>query len=259
MEIRRKEAERYVESVLKTLDILNCFENSDGLKLKELSSMTDLNKSRIIRLCGSLEAKGYLIYDTDSAVYRLGPKLLVLGMAYRRNNTLVSLARPSLKELSRLTGESVGLFTIDNSQRICLAKSIGTHSLHLYIVEGQRVELYAGATGKVLLAYAPEDFVCKIINNKKLKKLTPNTIVDFKKFQKEFETIRRRGYAVSFGERTLDTAAVAAPVFNHVNEVCAAIGLAGPIPRFLKEYQSKYIKAVMDAAQQLSKNLGYGP
>ena len=259
MEVKRKEAERYVESVLRALDILNCFERHHSLKLKELSSMTDLNKSRIIRLCGSLRAKGYLTYDNESAAYRLGSKLLVLGIAFKRSNTLLSLSRPFLKKLSRLTGESASLFAIDNFQRICLANSKGTHSLRFSIVEGQQVELYAGASGKVLLAYASEDFRRKIIKNTRLKKLTPDTIVDFKKLQKEFETIRGLGYAISFGERTPDTAALAAPVFNHDNEVCAAIGLAGPVPRFLKEYQSRYLKAVIGVAQGLSKNLGYNP
>ena len=74
-----KESAKQIESVDKALGLLNCFSDSiQELSLKQLSEKTGLYKSRILRLCGTLMAHGFLI-RLEGSVYRLGPKLMTLG------------------------------------------------------------------------------------------------------------------------------------------------------------------------------------
>ena len=77
-----KETERHVEVLLRATDILECFIKHDRLQLKELSELTGLNKSRIMRICGTLTCKNYLKYDERSKTYCLGSVFLVLGKCY---------------------------------------------------------------------------------------------------------------------------------------------------------------------------------
>jgi IclR family acetate operon transcriptional repressor len=65
------------------------------LSRKQLSERTGLYKSRILRLCGTLMAHGFLIC-MEGSNYRLGPKLMMLGKIYERSNPLVFIARPIL-------------------------------------------------------------------------------------------------------------------------------------------------------------------
>ena len=104
-----KEADRQIDTVAKALCLLDCFTAEEPeLSLKQLSEKTGLYKSRIIRLCGTLAANGYVI-RTTAGTYKLGPKLMILGKVYERANPLTAVARPIMKDLSALTGNRPSL------------------------------------------------------------------------------------------------------------------------------------------------------
>lgn len=256
MKGQSKESVRYVESVQKALEILECFQSHSALSLKEIGSITLVNKSRVMRLAGTMITNNYLVYDPEAELYRLGPKLLALGKSYEENNTLVSLGRPILQKLAGVTGESAALYVVDGLERLCVAREEGTQSIRFSIKEGERMELHAGAAGKLLLAFGQKELQETFLKNRILKRLTPRTIVNPKKFRQELKEIRKKGYALSFGERVLDSAALAAPVFDCRRRACAALSIAGPITRFLSEHIEINVRILLNAAQQLSRSLG---
>ena len=259
MNTRKKESQRHVEALLKALEILDCFESHPSLSLKQISEITGLNKSRIIRLCGTLEAKRYLTYDANRSLYSLGSRLLSLGKAYERRNTLISLARPILAELARRTGESVSLHVMDGLERMCLVREEGTFNVRHHTSEGLHLPLYAGAGSKVLLCYAPEEIKQRVLKKHLLKRFTPTTLTDPSLLEKEFEKIRRDGYAFSRGERDPDAGALAAPVFNQEKTVVAAMVITGPINRLSPENHGKYVSHLLPCSQKLSQALGFTP
>lgn len=252
-----KESKRHVEAVLKALDILECFQRQPQLSLKKISEVTGLHKSRIMRLCGTLISKGYLLYEGETGQYKLGPKIISLSRSYEQSNDLLSLARPLMRNLAQETGESASLFIVDGLNRLCIAREEGTYSIRYNIIEGQRMPLYAGAGGKVLLAFAQEDLQKKILKKGHIKKLTPQTIKEPKQLLKELEIIREQGYAASFGERDAEVAALAAPIFNHEGKICASLSIAGPISRFSREHNVQHLKILLATAKRLSEMLGY--
>jgi len=250
-----KESDRQVDTVAKALCLLDCFTATEPeLSLKHLSEKTGLYKSRIIRLCGTLAAHGFLI-RTPVATYKLGPKLMILGKVYERTNPLTAVARPVMKELSALTGESTKLFVIEGFKRLCLVREKGPSPLQYAINEGETQELYAGAGGKLLLAFAPETFQRDIIQCKR-KKFTDDTITGADALQKELEIIRLQGYAFSRGELVSEVAGLAAPVYDYDGQVCAALTIAGPKQRFGDERREHMLVQLLDAARQLSSLLG---
>jgi DNA-binding IclR family transcriptional regulator len=117
--------------------------------------------------------------------------------------------------------------------------------------------LYAGAGGKVLLAFGPEELRRKVLGKSHLKKLTPGTIKDPKRLEKDLEAVRRQGYASSYGERDAEVAALAAPIYNYEGNICAALSIAGPIHRFSPEHNVKRVKILLSSAERLSRMLGY--
>jgi DNA-binding IclR family transcriptional regulator len=251
-----RESEKQIESVDKALSILECFSDKiTELSLKELSEKTGLYKSRILRLCGTLIAHGFLVRYNASR-YRLGPKLLMLGKAYERSNTLISIARPILRELTTLTGESAKLFVIEGTKRLCLAREEGPYPLRYAVREGETFDLQAGASGKVLLAFSSEAFRNEILN-KLPKKMASTSIVDRDHLEKELETIRTRGYGSSLGELFPEVAGIAAPVFDYKNTILAALTVAGPIQRFAGEHFQNKCEHVIASARKLSQLLGY--
>jgi DNA-binding IclR family transcriptional regulator len=236
---------------------LDCFEVEPLLSLKKISELTGMNKSRIIRLCGTLEEKGFLVTDAEARRYRLGSRILSLSKVYERSHNLVSLARPVLRYLADHTGESASLFVVDGLKRLCLAREEGTFSIRYNIIEGQRMVLYAGAGGKVLLAFGLEELRRRVLGKGRLRELTPRTIKDPRDLEKELETVRRQGYAYSYGERDADVAALAAPIYNPEGNVCAALSIAGPANRFSPKHNVRHLKILLASAERLSRMLGY--
>ena len=251
-----KESAKQIESVDKALLILECFsDRMPELSLKQLSEKTGLYKSRILRLCGTLMAHGFLLRK-EGSLYRLGPKLMMLGKIYERSNSLISIARPILRDLASLTGESTKLFVIQGNKRICLVREKGPNPLSYHVEEGESFELYAGAGGKVLLAHSSKEFRDQVLGEKVLQRLTPTTIVERNRLEEEFTVIRERGYALSQGELFSEVAGMAAPVFNHDGSVAGALTIAGPIQRFTKDRQEEMVDSLLDCARRLSQLLG---
>ena len=252
-----KESAKQIESVDKALCILECFSDREAeLSLKQLSEKTGLYKSRILRLCGTLMAHGFLI-RMEGSLYRLGPKLMMLGKIYERSTPLIYIARPVLRELASVTGESAKLFVIEGIKRICLVREKGPNPLSYHVEEGESFELYAGAGGKVLLAHSSREFRDQVLGEKVLQRLTPATIVERSRLEEEFTAIRKRGYAVSNGEVFAEVAGMAAPVFNHEGSICGSVTIAGPIQRFTEDRHQEMLVALLGAANTLSHLMGY--
>lgn len=254
-----QQSQRHVEAVLAALDILDCFQDEAELSLKQIVELSGLTRNRALRLTGTLQAKGYLVRDTNTALFSLGPQLLVLGKAWERRLDLVALARPILRQLAQDTGESATLYIREDLERVVLAREEGTYDIRHTVLEGQRMALHAGAAGKVLLAFGTVEVLEGILAQETLPKLTANTIGDVVKLQKQIVHIRTQGYATSRAERDPDAASVAAPVFNADNKLVAALSIAGPVSRLTNHAVKKHCSLVLKGAQRLSALLGASP
>jgi len=75
-------------------------------------------------------------------------------------------------------------------------------------------------------------------------------------FLEKLTEIKQQGYAVSFGERTENTASVAAPVLDYNQKVIGALSI-GILTYDLKEERLKFlIQIVKEVAHKTSQRLG---
>jgi DNA-binding IclR family transcriptional regulator len=213
-------------------EILNCFgEDQKTMTLTEISRAIDLPKSTAHRFLTALESRGLLHHLADNGGYQLGYQLIRWGMLARSAMPLHDSALPVLHMLTEETGETS-------------------------VLSGLRVMLHAGSSSKVLWAFLPDAEIEKILNNIELIPLQANTITDIKAMRNELQTIRLRGYATSLEETDRGALGIAAPVYNHHNQVAAGIGIIAPAARIPVEQIPQIAKVVLAAASQLSKNLG---
>jgi DNA-binding IclR family transcriptional regulator len=253
---KNKNSAPIVDSLATALSLLDLFSlREPELSLSQLSEKTGLYKSRIHRLCGTLVYSGFLI-RMPWASYRLGPKLMALGKIYENTNTLATTARPIMKELATMTGESVAIFSLSEDTALCLAREYGPSRLVFSIQEGDRMHLHASAAGRVLLTYGSEDLRERILSRKQFESFTPMTMVDPQKIRAALSKIRKRGFAINRGETELEIAAVAAPIFNHEHAVAAALAVAGPVQRFSEDRFDDIVGGLIEATDRISKLLG---
>lgn len=227
-----------VEAVGRALKILGSFTVHDGaLTLAELSARTGLYKSTLLRLAATLEAGGFLLRLPDKT-FVLGSELLRLGAAYRSSFRLEPHVRPMLRRLIAETGESATFFRREGDRRICLFRENSSKSIRDHIAEGDSHGLDIGASAHVLCRFDP----CR-----------------------NSEAAIRRGFPdlplVSLGERDVDTAATAVPIFSAEGAapvLVGALSLSGPRSRFTPDAVATMRQALMDAGRDLSTMLGGG-
>jgi len=223
-----RESERTVAAVSAALALLDCFEEDVSLKLRDLHQRTGMQKSRIMRLAGSLAASGYLIIDPDGGGYRLGPRIRALGHVVASGSAgLLDRIRPLLTRLSMQFGDTCFFSVVRGTQRVVLEQVSPEQGLRFIVREGQMRPLHAGATGKILLAFGPRALRDRIVHGA-LPSLTESTTVDSATLAAELDDAHARGFCVSRGEATQHSYALAVPVLDEHRALLGAVSIAGP-------------------------------
>jgi DNA-binding IclR family transcriptional regulator len=226
-----------------------------GLTLTELVHRLDESQTVVFRLLRTLEERGYVQQDATTKRYRLGLRVWEMGAKAMAWIGLVDVARPVLKWLTRVTGETSGLVVLRDADVLYVDIAEGSEPLRVYAEVGQRAPAYATASGKAMLAHHPE--VLPQVVQAGLKRLTPSTITRVSELKRQLAEIRRTGLSVNYGERRDDIAAVAAPIFDRRGECVAAASLSGPRTRLNGEALEELKRHVRKAAEEISSKLGY--
>jgi DNA-binding IclR family transcriptional regulator len=123
------------------------------------------------------------------------------------------------------------------------------------MIVGMRRPLYCTAAGRVLLAYAPDEFVTEYLRTVKLERHTEQTTVNKKVLREELQHIVETGLSVSRGELLPDSAGLSSPIFGPNGEVIAAMAVGAPLERFDREraHLEEHMLAVAQRASALSK------
>jgi IclR family KDG regulon transcriptional repressor len=255
--MRPEQASGETKSLVRAVAILDCFSpDRPEWGVREIARQLKMSTSTVGRLLATMYSLGVLSQDPVTRRYRIGSKVLSWGVVHASGSGLREKARPMLEELHRLTQETVNLYVLDQSERVCVECIESPQRVRVIVHVGERMPLHAGSAGKAILAFAPPQLIKQIIAQP-LERMTDNTITNRKKLLEELESIRRCGYAVSHGERFADALGLAAPIFDASGRVVAALNVAGPVMRFTDAEVEKYAPKVMQLADQLSRALGY--
>ena len=248
-------------SPVKTVDrlviVLNCFSSErPAWSLTDLSVHLKLPKSTLHRFLGSLESHGILRRNPDDKRWRLGYRLVTWGELAARSTGLRHVARPIMRQLVDITGETVVLTVYQDHEVVCIEKVETSHSVRLNFDIGTRHLPHAGASSKILTAHLPHDEVQALIRKKGLRPICTNTIVDADELVVELAKIRERGYAQSLEETDPGAWGVATPIYGRGGGVVAAVGIVGPSLRYTDELAQQYVALCRDASRRISALLG---
>lgn len=245
-----------LHTLAKGLAVLEALEATDrGLTLTELAQRLDESPTVVFRLVRTLEDHGYLQQDPPTKRYTLGLRIWEMGAKAVRRTGLVEAARPTLRWLTDVTGQSSGLVILHDTEVLYLDIVEGLEPLRFYADPGSRAPAYATASGKALLAHRP-GAVDRVVRGK-LRKLTGATVTRAIDLRRRLAEIRRTGISINRGERRDDIAALAAPIFNASAECVAAVSTSGPRSRLTEECLEDFAKHVRKAAEEISLKLGH--
>ena len=235
-----------VRSIRRALDILSLLtEDKPSVSIRDITEATGLPKTTVLRLVHTLEHSG-LLWATSGG-YMAGPGLWRWAYLAQRSWQLPPETQALMRELGAAYGETVNLYVLRDTCRVCVAHQESSRPLRHVVQVGDELPLWAGATSKVLLRDAPDAMLARIARQ------SPYGDAHLATLREWIAQAGRDGYAVSHGEREEGLSAVAAPVTGRSGAVVAALGLSGPSLRFTAERVAEFAGALRHAAVQMSE------
>jgi len=256
---RRGEKPGEVQAVARTLRILEVLAADGELGLTELAARVGVHKSTLYRFMCTLCDLGYARRDPDTERFSLRLKIFEIGASVHARLDLVKVATPTLERLSSATQETVHLAILDDGQLVYLSKIESTRSLRVSMQSrvGMTAPAYCTGIGKVLLAWAGNEFLERYLKHCEFVRYTRNTIPDRLRLAAELQTTRNRGWAFDDEEHEDGVRCIAAPVREKRGAVVAALSIAGPSVRMGSDRLDSIRTLVCEAAEEISAALGY--
>jgi DNA-binding IclR family transcriptional regulator len=244
-----------VQSVDRAVTILEILARSGDVGVTDLALELGVHKSTAFRLVAALERRDLVEQNSGRGKYRLGPGILRLAGASTSRLDVVQESRVVSRALAQRTGETVNLAVLSDGAALYMDQVAGSSALQPHNWVGQRIPLHATSNGKVLLSTLERVEVRRQVPS--LQPYTELTITTMKALQKELDEVRTRGYAVAVDELEIGLTAVAAPVRDGHGDVLASMSISGPTFRLDAGRLSDMASAVMAAADDVSRRLGW--
>ena len=245
--------EETVRSVERAFAVLETFTlDEPHLTLNQIAEKIGLPMSTTLRFLNTLVRLGALS-RSEERTYSLGSRMYLLGAVAQSHYRPYQVIHPYMERMRDRTKEAVSLYGVEGEYRVCYEHVPSLLTMRCVVRVGDRFQLWAGASGKVLLAYAPEDVVRRELA--KLAPITRGTITDEQNFLKDLELIRSREYALSYGEREDGILSVAVPIFDWQGHAAYAFSLAGPALRFTEKKAVALVPEIQQICVEISRKL----
>ena len=246
------------QSVLKTLDILECLASSQQpLSAQEVAQQCRLSRPTAYRHLTTLLARDYVATGQDGGHFQIGARVLSLSKSFLDRLDLPDIAKADMRELSQVSKETVYLGILDGTEVLYVGRVDSVQQVRMHCVIGTRNPLHCTALGKAILAFLPTKERVALLDKISLTARTPHTIVDRSALEEDLELVRARGYAIDDMEIEEGIRCVSAPVFDHTGYVVAAISTSGPAFRMSIARIHELSKAAIRASSAISSKLGY--
>lgn len=225
--------------------------------LQELSNELKLNKSTVHRILNSLICMDYVRQDAETSKYSLSFKFCRISNLILSQNSMIDIARPYIKQLAELSGETVHLVQIDNIHAVYIDKvESPRNSVRLVSMVGKSIPLYCSGVGKAMLADMPDEKLRSIWEQSEIKKITEYTITDFEKFQEVIQDIRKNGYSLDNEENEAGVRCIAVSLKNFQGRPSYAISISAPKDRMDDSRILELKKLILDTKEKISRETG---
>lgn len=251
-----------VQSVRRALTVLEAVaaatHEREDTGIVSLSRRCALPVSTTHRLLATLIDAGFATQDPDSGQYRVGLHAFEVGNAFLDHTDLRPVARPFLRDLAELTGETVNLAIRDGHDAVYIDQLESVQILKMFARPGARAPLACTGVGKVLLSGLTVPAAQRILTDEPLPHRTPRSVTEPDEMMRMLARIRIEGHALDDEEVELGVRCVAAPISDHRGEVRAAISVSGPTLRIIDHRIPELIRQVRGTAAAISAALGSG-
>lgn len=221
-----------------------------GVRLTDIVQMSGLNRPTVHRILKTLQAEEAVEQDALSRRYRIGPEIILLGIARTRRFPLMSVASTSLTQLAQSVGDTVFISIRHGLDSICIGRQTGHHPIQVLSIDvGARRPLGVGVSGVALLSCLQEDEAAAITQANS-KRLTFHGVTADALLERVAEA-RKTGYAYTSSGVMSRTRAVAVPVISSTGDPLAALTITAMADRLTDERLPGLVQIMQGQARSI--------
>lgn len=251
---QNSESRSGVQVIARAAQVLRALEGEpQGLSLGEIASRVSLARSTVHRLVAALAEEQFVSSVGPQGRVRLGPALLRLGAASRRE--LRDELMPFVRMLHAELDETIDVCVLDGEAgRVRIIDHLpSSQPLRTVVDTGMTMPLHTNAAGKAFLAEMSPDAVEAMLPAR-LEALTPRTIRSRTVLLSDLQNVAQLGYALADQEHSEGISAIAALVFDQ-NGPVASLGAVMPSSRF-QNSSAEIGQLIVNIANKASAALG---
>lgn len=181
--------------------------------ISEIASTLSLAKSTTHGILAALEDSGWVLRDPVTRKYTCGHTVKHIAELATVRIPLVDQARPHLEKLAREIDEDVFLGIFTGHHILVLDQVESGKELKVTARPGTRFPMFAGALGKMFLAYQDREMVQRAVRTQKLPQFTPHSVTDPAQYLRDLEQVREAGIVLDYEEFMTNMRAVCVPLF----------------------------------------------
>ena len=183
-------------------------------------------------------------------------RAFVTGNGFLVSRDLSTVARPYMRRLMELSGETVNLAIADGDKVIYLAQVESREMMRVFSKPGNSVPLHCSGVGKAILMAMAKNDVERIIEKRGLEKLTDKTIIEPERLHLELAEARERGFVLDDEEHAIGLRCVAALIYDEHAEPLAGLSISGPAARISRERMMELGDITRTIADEVTAALG---
>ena len=222
---------------------------SEPVSLKVLMAETGLCASTAHQILSSLMQNDLVEKDQDN-LYRLGLKLVQLGIRLHSKLDLRAIALPVMERLRDSFGESINLSIREGDQVVYVERATPNRMMHVHQVIGSRAPLHVTAVGKLMLGAAGTEAYSAYAWR---ANLPANTITVLPRLLKEASSALENSYALDNEEAETGVGCIGVLLYDGTSQVAAGLSVSAPIERC----DIKWVKSLVNAGNAISQSLGF--
>ena len=245
--------------IVNAIAVLRTFTADEPLLgVTEIANRVGLHKSTVSRILATFEQERLVERDPETRRFRLGLGLIAVAGPLLAELEERRVAYPVLRELTEQTGETSALMVWNGAESMCVEQIASHHQIKHTTPLGARYQDAMSASVQVFLAAEPAERVKALLRSGTITYpgLDDSTLDGY---QIKLDDVSRRGWAINYGESSIDEVGVAAPVFDHRGDIVASVLIPAPRFRVSRDRLQGLGEACAAAADQVTTRLGGRP
>jgi DNA-binding IclR family transcriptional regulator len=247
-------------TVSRAIAVLRATAEANGeIHIKGLSNLLSLPPSTVHRLLELLARTGMIERDEATRSYGVGREFFRLSALVTGKYSIISIAKPLLKEVVKKCNETayLGVYLPSENKMMFAECCESSHSLGYRVKKNEPLSLVTGGSGLSILAYLTKEDIDRAYKNSRDDYLARKAVPNRKILESELNLVRNQGYALTFGKRISGAVGIFFPVFDMRGKVIGCLGCTIPEQRFKKNLLPSLIETISQVSGDLSMALGY--